>query len=145
MNPYSYPIRLILMAAILSSLAIVVFPRGPMHVMLLGLMIALLGSGLILLYLQKTGRTTWNGPNWGAKLHASPTGRRILMVIPALFAAGIPVLLLFNSRWGISDVNLGLACGVLFGLSFVMIFKLKSRRLCYESPQDSQTQQGGTK
>ena len=145
MNHYSYPVRLILMAAILSALSIVVFPDGRVHAWMLGLVVALLGSGFVLLYLQKSGRTTWNGPNWGARLNASPAGRRFLVVIPALCAAAIPVLLLFNRRWGLSDAQVGMACGVLFGVSFVMIFKLKSRRICYEPLQESQTQQSGTK
>jgi hypothetical protein len=146
MKRYPYPVRLILLAGILSSTAIIVFPKGLFHVMLMGLVIALLASGLVLLYLQKTGRMTWNGPNWGAKLHASPIGRRFLIVIPALCAAAIPMLFLFNRRWGLSDAQVSGACGVLLGISFVMVFKLRSKAsLCCDSLQDSQTQQSGTK
>lgn len=146
MNRYSYPVRLILMAGILSSSAIIAFPKGPVHLMLLGLMLALLGSGLVLLYLQKTERTTWNGPNWGPRLKASPTGRRVLTVIPALCAATIPILLLFNNRWGLSDHQLGGACGVLLGISCATIVVLKSKRsICCEPLPEPQTQQGGTK
>ena len=146
MNRYSYPVRLILMAGILSALSIVVFPAGSVHLMLLGLMIVLLGSGLILLYLQKSGRMTWNGPNWGARLKASPAGRRVLMVLPALCATSVPILLLQNHRWGLSDTELSTACGVLLGISISVLVLLRFKGVsCCDSLPEPHTQQGGTK
>jgi hypothetical protein len=39
-----------------------------------------------------------------------------------------------------------MACGVLLGMSCAVAFKLRSKAsLCCESPQESQTQQSGTK
>jgi hypothetical protein len=146
MKRYPYPIRLILMAGILSPAAIIVFPKGPLHVILECFAITLFGSGVVLLYLRKTGRVTWNGPNWGAKLQASPAGRRVLRAIPALCAAWIPILLLFNRRWGLSDAELAGACGVLLGISFAVLVKIKSRGgVCCEPFPEAHTQQGGTK
>lgn len=146
MNRYSYGTRLILMASILSCLALTVFAHERYHWMLDSFAIVLFVSGITVLYLQKTGRIKWNGPNWGARLNSSPAGRRVLMVIPMLCAAAIPILLLLNRRWGLSDAQVSGACGALLGISFVMVAKLRSRTgLCCEPLPESQTQQSGTK
>jgi hypothetical protein len=146
MKRYSYDVRLILMAGILSSLALFVFPKGPFHVFLDCLVIVLFASGLVLMYLRKTGKSNWNGPNWGKRLQTSPALKRVLVVVPALCAAFVPILFLMNRSWGLSDQQLGMACGVLVGISFSVLVKIKSKsQSCCRPLEDIPTQQSGTK
>jgi hypothetical protein len=146
MKRYSYDVRLILMAGILSSLALIVFPKGPFHVFLDCLVIMLLASGLVLMFLRKTGKFDWNGPNWGKRLQPSPALKRVLVLVPALCAALVPILFLMNRSWGLSDKRLGIACGVLVGISFSVLVKIKSKgESCCGPLEDVATQQSGTK
>ncbi len=75
MKRYPYDIRLILMAGILSSLALIVFPKGPLHLILDCLVIVLLGSGIVLMYLRKTGRSNVSVRVWPYR-HKRLRGRR---------------------------------------------------------------------
>jgi hypothetical protein len=47
--------------------------------------------------------------------------------VPALCAASIAVLLLFNRRWQLSDGQLGMASGVLLGISFTVLVMTKNK------------------
>jgi hypothetical protein len=146
MKRYSYDVRLILMAGILSSLALIEYPKGPFHVFLDCLVTVLLASGLVLMYLRKTGKSNWNGPNWGKRLQSSSALKRVLVLVPALCAALVPILFLMNGSWALSDKQLGIACGVLVGISFSVLVKMKSKReSCCGPVEDVPTQQSGTK
>jgi len=141
MKRYSYDFRLILMAGILSSLTLIVFPKGPFHLMLEFLAAGLFVSGVVMMYLRKTGRTNWNGPSWGRKLRASPRSNRILAVVPALCAAWIPILFLLNRKLGLTDNQLGFACGAVLGISIVALKFRKFGSACCLPEKAPSTQQ----
>jgi hypothetical protein len=126
MKPQPYYARLSFLAFML-LVAGRYFPAQPLHILLQSTGIGLLIWALVLLYLRRTGKSNWNGPNWGRKLRTSPKFKRVLMVVPALCAAWIPILFLLNHRWGLSDGQIGFACGVLVGISFVALVKMKSK------------------
>jgi carbon starvation protein CstA len=122
------------------------FPTPPWHGLLQCTGVGLLIWAIVLMYLRRTGRSNWNGPSWGGKLSASPKFKRVLIVVPALCAAWVPILFLLNRRWGLSDGQLGMTCGVLLGISLVSLkFRKSAASCCSELPEPLQTQQGGTK
>ena len=138
MTRYPFHFRLILLACILSSLTLIVFPKGPFHLMLEFLAAGLLLSGTILMYLRKTGRANWNGPSWGRKLRASPRANRILAVVPGSCAALISALFLLNRMLGLTDPQLGFACGALLGISIASLkFRKSGGAWCL--PEESPT------
>lgn len=118
------------------------FPAQPWHALLQSAGVGLLIWALALMYLRKTGRSTWNGPSWGKTLQASPRARRFLPIVPALCAAWIPLFLLFNNRWQLSDGQLGIACGVPLGISFALLVLIKSKRNCCCDSGAAATHQG---
>lgn len=145
MKRYPFYFRLFLLAFILPSVALQ-FPKQPWHTMIVCLAAVLFVSGMVLMYLRKTGRSNWDGPRWGEKLHASPAFERVLAIVPGICAALIPLLFLMNRRWGLSDGQLGRACGALLGISFVALICRKSKgRSCCAPLEMADTQQGGTK
>lgn len=131
MKRYSYPARLLILAGILLSTAITVFP-GPEHKLLFVLAVSLMIAGLVLLYLRRTGKTTWNGPQWGRKLRTSPKYRRVLILLPVLFASLIPILFLLQHRLGMSDGQFAMSSGVLVGMSLSMLAVRSNGRFCCE-------------
>lgn len=141
MKRYSYDFRLILMAGILSSLTLIVFPKGSFHLMLEFLAAGLFVSGVVMMYLRKTGRTNWNGPSWGKKLRASPRSNRILAVFPAVCASMIPILFLLNRKLGLTDNQLGFACGAVLGISIVALKFRKFGSACCLPEKAPSTQQ----
>ena len=144
MKVYPFYIRLFILAAILPSLALLVFPRQPWHNLLLAADVALLAWGLVLMYLRKTGRTNWDGPAWGKSLQESPRSRRLAAVAPGICAAFIPILFLFNRRWGLNNDQLGFACGVLLGISLLCVVKLLRSKSSRTGLEAVPTQPGGT-
>ncbi len=146
MKRYPYYFRLILLACILPGIAHIKFPQQPWHTLILCLAAFLFVSGMVLMYLRKTGRSNWDGPRWGKKLHASPASRRVLTVVPGICAALIPLLFIANRSWGWSGEHLALACGVLVGISAGSLICRKSQgRGCCEPLELADTQQSGTK
>ena len=146
MKRYPYYFRLILLACILPGIAHIEFQQQPWHSLILCIAAGLLVWGIVLMYLRKTGKSNWDGPNWGKKFHASPAFKRVLAVVPGICAALIPLLFIANRRWGPSDGQLGMACGVLLGISFVALICRKSKgRSCCGPLEMADTQQGGTK
>ena len=121
------------------------FPAQPWHIFLQCLGAGLLIWAIVLLYLRRTGRSNWNGPSWGSKLHAWPASKRVLAVVPGICAALIPAIFLLNHRWGLNDGQLGMACGVLLGISLMSLKFRKSGAGCCGLPESLHTQQGGTK
>lgn len=122
------------------------FPLQPWHIFFQCAGAGLLMWAIVLMYLRKTGRSNWNGPTWGKKLRASPRSRRILAVLPALCAVWVPILFLLNRQWGLTDAQLGMACGVPLGISLSVLVMVKSKaRSCCLPAELPQTQQGGTK
>jgi hypothetical protein len=122
------------------------FPAQPWHGLLQCTGIGLLIWAIVLMYLRRTGRSNWNGPNWGGKLRASPKFKRVLVIVPALCASWVPILFLLNRRWHLSDGQLGLACGVPLGISLAVLVMIKSKdRGCCGAVEEIPTQQGGTK
>ncbi|MES2219717.1 MAG: hypothetical protein V4587_01980 [Acidobacteriota bacterium] len=138
-----YPLyfRLILLACILSWATLMVFPAQPWHFLLLAAGAGLFIWGLVLLYLHRTGKSFWNGPNWGERFHAWPGSKRVLAVLPAVCASMIPILVLMNRRMGLSDGQIGFACGVLLGVSFVSLKFRKSANACCLPQETRSTQQ----
>ena len=121
------------------------FPAQPWHSLLECVGVGLLVWAIVLMYLRKTGKTNWNGPNWGEKLRQSPRFKRMLGIVPALCAAWIPILFLLNRRWGLSDGEVGFLCGVPLGISLVALVLIKSKRATSCMPEKTvPTQQGGT-
>ncbi|MGC1784014.1 MAG: hypothetical protein WA708_15945 [Acidobacteriaceae bacterium] len=145
MKPQPYYARLSLLAFML-LLVSRYFPAQPWHVVLQSTGIGVLIWAVVLLYLRKTGKSNWNGPNWGRKLRESPRLKRVLMLVPALCAAWIPILFLLNRRWGLSDGQLGFLCGVPLGISLVVLVTIKSkgRRSGCMPEETVPTQQSGT-
>jgi uncharacterized membrane protein YbhN (UPF0104 family) len=142
---YPYDVRVMLLACILPSVALQ-YRSQPWHAIILSVAAGLLIWGIVLMYLRKTGRSNWNGPSWGETLRTSPRARRLLPVVPALCAAWIPILLLFNRRWQLSDGQLGTACGVLLGIAFALLVMIKSKRnYCCEPHGAASTHPGSTK
>jgi len=97
--------------------------------------------GMILMYLNKTGKSYWIGPNWGERFHAWPGSKRVLAVLPTVCAAMIPILVLMDREIGLSDGQIGFACGVLLGVSIVSLKFRKSGRACCLPGEISTTQQ----
>ena len=144
MRPQPYYARLSFLAFML-LVATRYFPAQPWHVLLQSTGIGVLVWALVLLCLQKTGKTNWNGPNWGRKLRESPRLKRILILVPALCAALVPALFLLNRRWGFSGGQLGFACGVLLGISLLSLkLHISKGTLCERPLEMVDTQQGGT-
>jgi hypothetical protein len=141
MKRYSYDFRLILMAGILSSLTLIVFPEGPFHLMLILLASGLFVSGVVLMYLRRTGRTNWNGPNWGQRFQAWPPSKRVLTVFPAVCASMIPILFLLNRKLGLTGGQVAFACGILLGFSTVALKFRKSGSACCLPEETPTTQQ----
>ncbi|MHB2007933.1 MAG: hypothetical protein ACYCOX_07780 [Acidobacteriaceae bacterium] len=141
MTRYPFYFRLILLACILSSLTLIVFPKGPFHLMLEFLASGLFVSGVVLMYLRKTGRTNWNGPNWGQRFHTWPGSKRVLTVFPAICASMVPILFSLHRKLGLTDGHLGLACGILLGCSIVALKFRKSGSACCLPEEASTTQQ----
>lgn len=123
----AYYARLYLAAAILLLVANEMVPKGSWRLVANLFAIALLVAGLVLMYLIETGRSSWNGPKWGTVPLSSARASRRLIVVPALCAVAIPILILLNRRWGLSDAHIGFACGVLLGISLTVTVKLRSR------------------
>lgn len=139
MKSYPYYVRLILLACILPSLALQLRSQ-PWHAHILTAAVGLLVWDIVLMYLRKTGRSTWNGPSWGKKLRTSPRARRFLPIVPALCATSIAVLLLFNGRWQLSDGQLGMASGVPLGISLAVLVMIKSKgNYCCEPHGEAST------
>lgn len=138
----AYYIRLCLAAVVLSMVANEFIARGPLRVAVNVLAVALFIGGLVLVYLLETGRSAWNGPTWATILLSSEKSHRVLIMVPVLCAATIPVLILLNRRWGLSDTQIGFACGVLLGISLTMTFKLRSRGSDCAAIADPEEQSG---
>ena len=145
MKSQPYYVRLSFLAFML-LIASRYFPAEPLHVLVQCTGCALLIWALVLMVLRKTGKSQWDGPNWATKLRSSARFRRVLAVVPALCAACIPILFLLNRRWGLSNGQLGFACGVLLGIAFVALIAMKSKnKSCCGPTEILQTQQDGTK
>ncbi len=144
MKRYSYDVRLMLLACSLPAAALS-FPKQPWHFLVLALAAGLFTWGVVLRYLRRTGRSTWNGPVCARNFQQSRASKRVLTVLPAICAALIAVLLLFHRNSGLSDGALGLACGILLGISLVALVMVRSRAKSCCGPLDSpHTQQSGT-
>jgi carbon starvation protein CstA len=141
MTRYPFYFRLILVAAILAWATLMVFPHRPWHLILLAATVGTFIWGIVLMYLHKTGKSYWNGPNWGAKLQTRPGWRRFLAILPGLCAAMIPILVLMNRRMGLTGGQLGFACGVLLGISIVSFKYRKSGSACCLPEETPTTQQ----
>jgi hypothetical protein len=142
MTRNAYYIRLCLAAVVLSLVANDFVAKGPLRLAINVFAVVVLVAGFVLMYLLETGRSNWNGPKWGTVQLSSAKFRHVLIVVPMLCAMAIPVLILLNRRWGLSDAYIGFACGVLLGISLTVTFKLRSRGSdC--AAIDGQTQQSG--
>src|SRR5665213_3575016 len=106
MTRYPFYFRLILVAGILSSATLITFSHQPWRLIFLSLPAGLFVWGMILLYLRKTGKSYWDGPNWGERFQAWPGSNRVLAVLPGICAALIPALFLLNRQLGLSDGQL---------------------------------------
>lgn len=144
MKSYPYYVRILLLACILPSVALQ-FRNQPWHTLILCIAAGLLIWGIVLMYLRKTGRSNWNGPNLGKKLRTSPRVKRLLPVVPALCAAWVPIIFMMNRRWGLTDGQLGVACGVVLGISFAVLVIVKSGgRNCCHDLEHVDAKQSGT-
>jgi hypothetical protein len=141
MPRYPFYFRLILVACILSWTTLMMFPQQPWHFLLLAAGAGLFIWGFVLMYLHKTGKSYWNGPNWGARFHAWPGSKRLLAAIPGLCAALIPTLILLNRRWGLTDGQIGFTCGALLGISIASLKFRKSASACCLPEETPTTQQ----
>jgi hypothetical protein len=141
MTRYPFYFRLIVLACILSWATLMVIPQQPWHFILVIASAGLFVWGFILMYLRKTGKSYWNGPNWGERFLAWPRSKRVLRVLPVVCASMIPILVLMNRRMGLSDGQLGFACGVLLGISIVSFKFRKSGSACCLPEETPTTQQ----
>jgi hypothetical protein len=130
MNRYPFYFRLILVACILAWATLMVFPHRPWHLVLFAATAGTFIWGMVLMYLHKTGKSYWNGPNWGERFLAWPGSKRVLAVLPAVCASMIPILVLMNRRIGLSDSQLGFACGALLGIAIASFKFRKSGSSC---------------
>jgi peptidoglycan biosynthesis protein MviN/MurJ (putative lipid II flippase) len=126
MTRYPFYFRLILLACILSWATPLVFPQQPWHFILLSAAAGLCIWGMILMYLRKTEKSHWNGPNWGKRFQAWAGSKRVLAVFPAVCASMIPILFLLNRKLGLTHGQLGFTCGALLGISIVSLKFRKS-------------------
>jgi hypothetical protein len=138
---YPFYFRLILMACILSWGTLKVFPRQPWHFILLSVAAGLSIWGFVLMYLHRTGKSSWNGPNWGEGFRAWPGSKRVLRVLSVICTFTIPILVLMNRRIGLTDGQLGFTCGLLFGISIVTFKFRKSGSACCLPEETPTTQQ----
>lgn len=144
MKRYPYYLRMSLLACILPSVAMEI-RRAPWHNLILSIAAGLLLWGIVLMYLRRTGRSDWNGPKWGKKLRTSPRFSRVLAIVPVLCAAWVPLLILLNRRWGLSDGQLGMACGVPLGISLAVLVIIKSKHTsCCDPLEPVAAKQSGT-
>lgn len=141
MARYPFYFRLILLACILSWATLMVFPGQPWHFILLTAGAGLFIWGFVLMYLRKTGKSYWDGPNWCERFQAWPGSKRVMTVFPAVCASMIPILYLLNRRLGMTDGQLGFACGALLGISIVSLKFRKSGSACCQPEQTPTTQQ----
>ena len=141
MNHYPFYFRLILLACVLSGAALMVFPQQPWHFILLTAGAGLFIWGFVLMYLRKTGKSYWNGPNWGERFREWPGSKRVLAVFPAVCASMIPILFLLNRKLGMTDGQLGFVGGALLGISIVSLKFRKSERACCLPDEAPTTQQ----
>lgn len=141
MTRYPFYFRLILLACVLSWATLMLFPQQPWHFMLLSAAAGLWIWGFVLMYLRKTGKSYWNGPNWGQRFQAWPGSKRVLAILPAICASMIPILFLLNRKMGLTDGQLGFACGALLGISIVSLKFRKSGSACCLPEEVSTTQQ----
>jgi hypothetical protein len=141
MTRYPFYFRLILLACILSSATLITFSQQPWRLILLSTAAGLFLWGTVLMYLRKTGKSYWNGPNWGQRFHAWPGSKPVLAVFSTVCTLTIPMLVLMNRRIGLSDGQLGFACGILFGISIVMFKFRKSGSACCLPTEIPTTQQ----
>ena len=138
---YPFYFRLILVAGILSWATLMMIHQQPWHLILLSASIALFVWGLVLMVLRKTGKSYWNGPNWGERFLAWPGSKRVLAVLPAVCASMIPILVLMNRRMGLSDSHIGFLCGALLGISIASFKFRKSGGACCLPEETPTTQQ----
>ena len=141
MTHYPFYFRLILMACVLGWATLAIFPQQPWHFLLLTTAASLFVWGMVLLYLRKTGKSYWDGPSWGERFRACPGSKRVLALLPAVCASMIPILYLLNRRFGLTDGQLGFACGALLGISIVALKFRKSGSTCCLPEEISTTQQ----
>ena len=141
MTRYPFYFRLILLACILSSATLITFSQQPWQLILLSTAAGLFLWGTVLMYLRKTGKSYWNGPNWGERFHAWPGSKRVLAVLSTVCTLTIPILVLTNRRIGLSGGQLGFACGILFGISIVTFKFRKPGSACCLPHEIPTTQQ----
>ena len=141
MTSYPFYFRLILLACILSSTALLEFPKQPWHFILLTAGAGLFIWGFVLIYLRKTGKSYWNGPNCGERFQSWSGSKRVLAVFPAVCASMIPILFLLNRNLRMTDGQLGFACGILLGISIVSLKFRKSGSACCLPEEAANTQQ----
>ena len=141
MTRYPFYLRLVLLACILSSATVIAFPQQPWHLILLSAAAGLFVWGMVLMVLRKTGKSYWNGPNWGERFQAWPGSKRVLAVFPAVCASMIPILFLLNRKLGLTDNQLGFACGAVLGISIVALKFRKFGSACCLPEKAPSTQQ----
>ncbi len=141
MTRHPFYFRLILLACMLSSATLTPFAHQPWRFIFLSAAAGLFIWGLVLMYLRKTGKSYWNGPNWGTRFQAWPGSKRFLTIVPGICAALIPALFLLNRKLGLTDGQLGFACGLLLGFSIVALKIRKSGSACCLPEETPTTQQ----
>lgn len=140
MRPQPYYARLSFLAFMLLMVGRY-FPAEPWHTLLQCAGAGSLIWAIALMYLRKTGRSNWDGPNWGRRFQAWPGSKPILAIITGLCASMIPILFLLNRRLGLGDGQLAFLCGVLLGLSIVALKFRTSGSACCLLEKTPTTQQ----
>jgi carbon starvation protein CstA len=140
MTRYPFYFRLILVACILAWATLIEIHHQPWHTILLSATVGTFICGVVLMYRHKTGKSYWNGPNWVEQFHAWPGSKRLLRVLSAVCASMIPILVLMNRRIGLSDSQLGFACGVLLGIA-IASFKFRKPGSACCLPEETPTPQ----
>ena len=140
MTRYPFYFRLILLACILAWATLMVFPHRPWHLILLAATVGTFVWGMVLMYLHKTGKSYWNGPNWVERFRAWPGSKRVLRVLSVICTFTIPILVLMNRRIGLSDGQLGFTCGILLGIS-IATFKFRKPASACCLPEETPTTQ----
>src|ERR1039458_7853239 len=106
MRPQPYYARLSFLAFMLLIVSRY-FPAEPWHRLLQCAGVGSLICAIVLMYLRKTGKSYWDGPNGGQRFQAWPPSKRILTVLPAICASMIPILFPLNRKLGLTDGQLG--------------------------------------